>query len=62
MVTSKICLLEKSEADLFLEKVFCVLGINTERLDGTKLLGLDHLDSVALLVDEKTVLLTLDLL
>ena len=36
-----------------------MLGIDTKRLDGGDFLRLDHLDSVAFLVDQETILLAL---
>ena len=37
-----------------------MLGIDTKSFDGGDFLGLDHLDSVAFLVDQKTILLALE--
>lgn len=48
-----------SEADLFLVEILCILSINAEALNGTNFLGFDHVDSVALLVDQETSFLAL---
>ena len=49
-----------SEADLLFHEVLGVLSVDTDCLDSTELLRFNHLNAVTLLVDEETILLTLN--
>jgi len=49
-----------SEADLLFVKILRVPGVNTELFDRAELLGFDHLDTIALLVDQEAVLFAFD--
>ena len=45
-----------------IEKFLSIFGIDTELLNGHKLLSLDHFDSVSFLIDHKVVLLAFNIL